>query len=1287
MNTALNLRRCCLLLLAAIAVAAAPRAWATQTEHLGIEVLPAPGPVVIDGRSGDWDLSGGVFACDDVETQRDQFAVWLHLMYDRDNLYVLARFSDPTPMNNPGQTIADYGFAGDSLQLRLVVAPGTPHERVSHLTAWHGVDQRDVVNIEFGKKFDEGKLKDAKSEGAQQAFLVDADGKGYAQELALPWKLIAKDGYAPTAGERMVVTMEPNFTVGTKGRFSVKDIFKPGITPDRVFTFMASDKWGPGTFLAAGKLAPHPVRLADGREFPVTMRGGVPVVDWTGVVRNRVIAGFKDIAFTMPTDGYVSLNVSSADGHVVRQLLDAAFYTKGEQHVAWDGLTTPNWKTPGDPVPAGDYAWSALMHTGIGLRLRGWACNAGRAPWAGASDKDDWGGDEGTPVACASDQDRVYLGWSGAEAGKALLAVDRNGAVQWKNSRQGMSGASLVAVDHGLVYAVNYGEHGSNYIYRVKAENGSYVAFPGSDSPDLHPEALWAQPASGTPNGKAPDHLDGLAAGDGKLYLAFTAANAVLVVDGATGKTLRKLDVPAPQSLATASGGPLYVVSAHHEILAIDLASGASRPFVTGLADAHGVAVGKDGRVYVGLRGADQQVHVYGADGKRLATIGRPGGRPLLGPWHADGMAFPAGLAIDADGKLWVAEDDDKPKRISVWNAASGAFEREFFGPTSYGALGGAIDPVDPGLVAGQGCEWRIDAKDGHATCLGVITRDGMENARFATGSNGKLYLAVATNWNYHTGPLRFYERRGDADYALRASITYADAAGQEFPGNVDGGKARKTILWSDRNGDGQRQPDEVTSVDGEVRFSAWYMDVAPDLTLYSGDRQFRCTGFTACGAPTWDLAKPVKMPAAGWGAADGSRVLTVGDYGVDCSWYRAFDIASGKLLWTYPDNFVGVHGSHNACPPEPGMIRGSYGPCASVTLPAPIGVAWIIPTNVGEWHILTQDGFYLTRLFQGDPLKVRWPESATPGAILDNAPPGMGGEDFGGSATLGRDGKLYIQAGKTAFWDLEVTGLETVAALPGGKLAMSEADLALAKHFQDGYRNAAGAAKRLEIKRASPTFTGDLAKDFAAAQRAAFQKSDDSKVGAALAWDDTTLYAGWEVADRTPWVNGASDAAQLYLGGDTVDLQLGCDPKAARDRGEAVAGDLRVSIGNLKGAATAVLYRKVSARKQPRIFSSGVIKAYAMDDVEVLGAARIVVTPRGDGYTVEAALPLAALELKPAAELAIRGDLGVTYGDAAGSRTRLRSYWSNQHTGLVDDAVFELQMEPKHWGDLVFKP
>jgi len=87
---------------------------ATPTENLRLSVLPAPGPVTVDGHTSDWDLSGGLFACSGVETLRDKVALWFHAMYDAKNLYVLARFTDETPLNNPGSTAG-----GDTVDLQL----------------------------------------------------------------------------------------------------------------------------------------------------------------------------------------------------------------------------------------------------------------------------------------------------------------------------------------------------------------------------------------------------------------------------------------------------------------------------------------------------------------------------------------------------------------------------------------------------------------------------------------------------------------------------------------------------------------------------------------------------------------------------------------------------------------------------------------------------------------------------------------------------------------------------------------------------------------------------------------------------------------------------------------------------------------------------------------------------------------------------------------------------------------------------------------------------------------
>ncbi|HEX3135718.1 MAG TPA: hypothetical protein VHX44_19305, partial [Planctomycetota bacterium] len=39
---------------------------ATETENLGLRLLPATEPPALDGTLKGWDLSGGIFACGDV---------------------------------------------------------------------------------------------------------------------------------------------------------------------------------------------------------------------------------------------------------------------------------------------------------------------------------------------------------------------------------------------------------------------------------------------------------------------------------------------------------------------------------------------------------------------------------------------------------------------------------------------------------------------------------------------------------------------------------------------------------------------------------------------------------------------------------------------------------------------------------------------------------------------------------------------------------------------------------------------------------------------------------------------------------------------------------------------------------------------------------------------------------------------------------------------------------------------------------------------------------------------
>lgn len=1252
-------------------------AHATPTENLNIRILPAPREVTVDGKTGDWDLSGGIFACGDVENMREKMAVWIHTMYDAENLYVLARWRDETPLSNPGTIAGNSGWNGDCLQLRIIADPdkrvttekGRREPPICWVTAWQDRDGRDVIDLAFPKGGGRA-MKDAQKRGAGQAFKGDEDGKGYVQEMAIPWELLIEGGITPKPGGRIRFSVEPNFNTTSNYRVSIKDIFRPGVTPDRVFTFMAHRCWGYGTFVADGKVEPQKLRLADRREFDVTMRNGVPKIDWTGLFKKEKMAGFEKIQLDMPEDGYVSLNIKNSDGRVVRQLLTANFYTEGRHEVLWDGLTNMSHLRPGEVVEPGAYTWEAIYHTGIGLRLVGWACNP--------LPRGVWGGDHGQPTAVTTDGGSMFLGWSGSEAGKALVCTDLEGNVRWRHKRGGFGGAQNIAVGEGIVYVSDGG-----LIYRVSADKGEYSYWEGRDSAMIEHGG----------------DLDGMDFSAGKLYLS--QGEGVRVLDADTGREIETIEVPEPGDLEVGPDGAVYLISRGR---VLRLTEKGPRTVIPAESKAKCLAVGADGMLYVGRGAPDHRVTVHDRSGDLVRAIGKEGGRALTGPWERDGMRFIDALAVDKSGILWVAEKDDRPKRFSCWNARTGEFVREFFGPTNYGAQGGAISPEEPLTMVGSGCEWRIDEETGRAGVVGVFHRGGMSSTRFGYGPDRRLYVATSASF-IRRAPVHIYERLGPGDYRLRTTLSRIIEQQKNSRGKMVDREVGIRV-WSDANDDQKKQPDEVRHyrLDLGGWVAGWYLPMTKDMTFYGTNYRIAPTGWTACGAPIYDVGRATPLPqpddssgrhgggmgtTRGLGSVDGRIMVYNSQYGRAHGDFPCYEIATGRLLWSYPSNYVGVHGGHDAPPPKVGMIRAAYDFVGTGRLPEPIGDVFLIGTDKGEWHILTGEGYYLGSLFEGDPMKIKWPENPAPGAIMNSVPPGSGAEDFGGSMIVTDEGELHVQAGKTVYFNCRVVGLDSVKALPGGKLKVSEDELKLARKFREKLLQQSVGTRLATAKKKTVLFTGNLRKDFGVDKPLEFQKSRRAAVDAAIAYDEDHLYLGWQVRDDTPWVNGASDPAEMYARGDTVDFQLGTNPDADPDRREAVRGDLRLSIGPCRGRPTAVIYRRVAEEKNPRQFTSGLEReGYRMDSVTVHRDWKIEVRrdQRRGRYTVEAAVPLSALGIRPELGMKLRGDIGVTHGDDAGRDAVLRTYWNNQHTGLVADEVYELKMQPAHWGRIAFE-
>jgi hypothetical protein len=190
-----------------------------------------------------------------------------------------------------------------------------------------------------------------------------------------------------------------------------------------------------------------------------------------------------------------------------------------------------------------------------------------------------------------------------------------------------------------------------------------------------------------------------------------------------------------------------------------------------------------------------------------------------------------------------------------------------------------------------------------------------------------------------------------------------------------------------------------------------------------------------------------------------------------------------------------------------------------------------------------------------------------------------------------------------------------------------------------------------------------------------------------ALAYDEQTLYAAFEVADASPMRNQGGDSSLLFKTGDACDVMRATDPAADPQRKGPAPGDLRLLFSVLQGKPVCVLYEsKLRADgkrgKTLKTFTSPTGQE-AFDRVVVLDAARVAIERSEKGYVLEAAVPLAAIGFSAKPGVKTKADLGVLFSNDGGGRTVRRAYVANQDTSIVEDAPSEARLQPAKWATL----
>lgn len=847
----------------------------------------------------------------------------------------------------------------------------------------------------------------------------------------------------------------------------------------------------------------------------------------------------------------------------------------------------------------------------------------------------------------------------------------------------------------------------------------------------------------------APDNLAGAALLNGMLYISLKQENRIVRMDVTNGDILGEIALPNPGLLATDGKGLLIALSGTSlvriepgtyritPLFAPKLSplpeTGSPEVEFYGFIGANptGMAVNEAGEIFLSDNGVDQDIKVFDFHGRLLRQIGKTGGRPLNGPWDSKGVYQPHGIAVDRKNQLWITETDTFPRRNSVWDAGTGALVQEIFGPSFYGADLCSFDSADHTRWVAAGEQWKLDFDKKTATPVSTLYHQ-TKAGQLQSSMMGKYW-----NFYHHDGRTflisygegqSIYELRADGSLKLWAfcaslssiaqnprwtlpkAITDLPAVQELFAKNAAKAKPPVDttltpfgpwkdkvslnesllreigILWVDRNGDDLGQPEEFDVLPAGYVFQTGGWGVGnPTLDLKIPATRdgkeilltFSPDGFLPSGAPNYNMGKALASAVPlDPGIFSGEASMTQDRYGreiISGSPMKGVD-SSGHTIWTFPNDWIGVHGSHESPLPETGVMQGTLYFLGTAPLDSNAEV-FVMNGNHGRFFVLTTDGFYLDEMFKD----VRVTQTAD--AYL------IGGEPFGGFFGRGEDGRYYLQSGHTDYRIFRIDGLDQIKRSQG-TIEVGPAQIIAAQANTETRAAKVRQPKFATVEEGTDRKPGDDPNTWPGDWSIKWgnpQQPFPYVTVKTLRFGES-LYLAYRVKDPSPWVNHGTDWTMLFKTGDSVDFQFSTDPGARPDRPGPVPGDRRLLIAPFQDRSIAVLYSyREPGTKSPIGFSSP-WRTENVDRVTEIKSAKILVQQGEGTYTVIVSVPLAELGLPQAGQSAeLLGDFGVIYGDNAGSMDLLRSYWSNQATGLVNDVPGEIMISPRLWGTLKF--
>ena len=764
------------------------------------------------------------------------------------------------------------------------------------------------------------------------------------------------------------------------------------------------------------------------------------------------------------------------------------------------------------------------------------------------------------------------------------------------------------------------------------------------------------------------------------------------VLDADTGKIVQEVHLPGAGSPggATARGNAL-AINSHGDIFAIsndklvrvDLAGGKHQVLASDLITPTALACDTAGNFYIFDAAKDRKnIRVYDAAGKFTRTIGATGGY-RAGAWDPNRMEHISALAVDKLGQVWAVDRNYWPKRVSLWSN-DGKFQKEFLGPTQYGG-GGCLDPGDKRRLFYGPLEFELDWETGKTRLKNFTSLDGHDTSDVPRRVNNRLYL-VNTHPENNPPYGLVYLHEGD-HVRLIAAVGLAGKIKPLLDPKLVKAFGGKTLMdydcaWSDLNGDGQVQPEEVQLWPKQKENTAVTFD--NQLNAQIGAVTYRVKQWLPNGAPVYErVESPTLLPRI-------TLQLDNGNFYQMESYNRTSPCSvqqpDGKTLWTYPTEGGGGHALTRAKPMYPGQVVCQIGIAGHATAHAgDLGEFLVFNTNVGIFNIITADGLFAGTLFRDirDPLVRPWSGTDNSrGLRLDDVTPGQ--EHFNGYFTRTSDNHYYAVVGHNHASVVEVVGLDRFKRF-GGEITVSGREITDTQAWERGreMRQVYVRAPVVDCYRMAtpPKLDGQL-NDWPVVSA-----EIDSDAKFRIGYDDDNLYLAYEITRRGPLKNQGQQWDRLFKTGASVDLQIGTDPNAPSDRRGPVPGDQRLLMTFMGDTPTAVLYQAVvpgtPQDKAWQVVSP--VGSATFDRVTLLPKPKIYAAGSDTRYVVEAAFPLSVLGLKITPGLRLKMDWGVLVSGPDGTEVLRRDYWANKATAITADAPSEAELHPDLWGHVRF--